>query len=460
MSRVQLKRKDLSIAICILIIVTSRIATYFAFPQGFRSPDTMSYFSGEFLNFDLVSLTGHSSRGWVVPLLFAFMPNGSAVIVLQLALSALAWAHLILTFSKVLHDQKTRSYVLICTTVLASAPQIIQHDTVLLATSITNSMFIFLISLLTRVLYVKHLSTKGFAILLLVGTMLMIQKTSFIPIVIGMISLALYSKWRQANLAKRSIVSLLILAAIVYSLILGGNVNSSWQVSYSGQTLLWQLGGQSPVSAQFAQHLNLRGAPQCITTEAPYQNLDSSIGKILNNCPAGTEFLQDGIQKEFINFLASNPKAIVDLVVLGAGASSSNSSTNYGGAVSLFPKFFSEAFFGTTMPNIAEYKVEDQVEGMNLINSGKPFWIVSPIFGWLLIAFVGFLRRKSLEQEERTLYVALLFTLSQAALVVLLLPSEWVRQTSPFTTGILILCIYLSSKTIVAIFDSVTKRGS
>jgi hypothetical protein len=278
--------------------------------------------------------------------------------------------------------------------------------------------------------------------------------------VVAFVFVALYSKRYEAALFKKLTVMILILVSVAYSLIVGSNVNSNWQVSYSGQTLLWQLGGQSPVAREFAAYLNEKGSPQCVFSEAPYLNLDTSIGKILNDCPEGAEFLKAGIQKEFISFLISSPSSAVDLIVLGAGAAATNSASNYGGAVSVLPNFFSNFFFGTTSPSITETNVQDQVEGLNLIKSGKPFWIFAPIFGWLLLAGLGFFFQRDRNRQELILYIALLFTLLQSAFVVVLLPSEWARQTSPYTTGIFVLCIFLTVKTTAVIFGSKSKRDN
>jgi hypothetical protein len=288
----------------------------------------------------------------------------------------------------------------------------------------------------------------------------MVQKPTFIPISLVFVLLAFYSKRNQFDFMRKFVAGALISLSVVYSLIVGNNVNSNWQVSYSGQALLWQLGGQSPVATEFASYLNNHGAPQCLTAEAPYQDLNVSIGRILNDCPGGARFLNEDIQRQFITFLISNPKAAVDLVVIGAGASSTNSASNYGGAVSILPKFLSDGFFGTTAPNITDSNVQDQVEGLNLINSGKPFWIFAPVFGWLLLANIGLFFRKNIKREEYILYIALLFSLLQSALVVVLLPSEWVRQTVPFVITILVLSMLLTAKFVAAIFDSTTKRDS
>ena len=296
--------------------------------------------------------------------------------------------------------------------------------------------------------------------LIIFSTMLMVQKSTFIPIVVAFFCLSFYSKRHQVDLFKKCIVLTLLLFSVSYSLIVGSNVNSNWQVSYSGQTLLWQLGGQSPVATEFATYLKEKGSPQCIFSEAPFQNIDLSIGKILNDCPEGVDFIKTGIQEAFIDFLASNPGSAAELIVLGAGASSTNSASNYGGAVSVVPDFVSKLFFGTTAPNITDSKVEDQVEGMNLIKAGSPIWIFSPIFGWLILTFFSFFFSKCRNREDFMLHLALLFILLQSALVVVLLPSEWVRQTSPYTTGILVLCLFLTARTVSFIFDSKSKNGS
>ena len=100
------------------------------------------------------------------------------------------------------------------------------------------------------------------------------------------------------------------------------------------------------------------------------------------------------------------------------------------------------------------------MEGMNLINSGKPFWIFAPIFGWLLLTALSFFFRRNRNPEDFLLYIALLLTLLQSIFVVVLLPSEWARQTSPYTTGIFVLCIFLTAKTAPVIFGSKPKHDS
>ncbi len=453
----QLRSKAL-ILTSISIVFFSRFLTFIARPQASTSPDSSTYFTGRFLDFELVSFTGHSSRGWLVPLIFAFAPNGSALIVIQLIISGFAWALLILTVNNLFEDSKFLRILLVGITVISSSPQVIQHDTVILATSITNSLFLILVSVLFKINLGKVLSSKILLSALFASFLLMIQKTTYISICLALLAVTLILNWKSLQF-KNKVGSIFLITVIsVSSILTGANINANWQVSYSGQTLLWQLGAQSPTADSFANFLKEKNAPECITAEAPFQNLDTSMGKILNDCPAGGEYLKKNLQREFAVFLLTNPTAAIKLVSIGFGATATSASSNYGSAVSIFPDFASKIFFGSTSPNIAESSISDQVEGMKLLNSGKSFWLFTPIFGWIFLAFLGMVLLRNSVKEDGFLYLASALCLLQSALTFVLLPSEWVRQSSPFTISALVISLLLVTKHVSSISDLSTKN--
>jgi hypothetical protein len=303
----------------------------------------------------------------------------------------------------------------------------------------------------------KDSANKVIFVAIFISFFLMIQKTTFIPIILGLVCLMFISGWKAILPKERNFLLSTFILLTGFSLFVGNNVNSSWQVSYSGQTLLWQLGGQSPAAPSFARYLQDIGAPKCLTADAPYQNLNISIGRILSDCPAGKQYLKTDIQKEFLRFILTHPTATAKLAVTGIGAAVTNSSSNYGSAVSILPAFASEVFFGTTAPNLLDSKVTSQVEGMNLLNTGGAYWIFAPLFGWVLFAGLGIVLRKGSWKEDFDLYLILTFCLVQSAFVVILLPSEWVRQTSPFIIGTLITALILSIKNFKSLSDLVAK---
>lgn len=444
----------------IIIIWTARALTFIAFPNPVSAPDSPTYYSGDFLNFDLVSFTGHAARGWFVPAIYSLMPSSSALEFMQLCLSGMAWTYLLVVVaqSKILNKKYT-SILLIILAVLATSAQVLQHDTTILSTSITNSVFFLLLALVIRIRFISRKPNFTLFGILICGTLLSIQKSTFLPFAAVLTLLGLIVVWKTLSLPMKASLIVCALLVGVFVTSLGSNVNKSWQVSYSGQTLLWQLGGQSQSAREFGQHLILANAPRCITDDVPYKNLDISIGKILNDCPSGAKFLKSSIQREFAVFALTHPKATAKLAVFGLGAAFTDSASNYGNAVSILPKSLSGIFFGETYPNIANSNVQSQVEGMDILKSGKALWIFTPIVFWLLMGACSAIFSQNKRREN--LYFALIMAASvfQAALMVILLPSEWVRQTSPFIIGALIISIILSLKLFEAISESKTTPG-
>ena len=445
----------------ILALWGTRLVTFAAFPKPISAPDSGTYYSGDFLNFELVSLTGHAPRGWFVPLLYAVMPNSVALEFMQLSFSAAVWTFLLVTIANanILNPKPTR-ILLVLLMILGSSAQVIQHDTTILATSINNSLFILILAFLIRIKFLPVYPKFYLLCILVIGFFLSIQKTTFLTIAIVFISLGLYSVRRI--LQPRAITSFVIIALFsgLFVVSVGTNVNNTWQVSYSGQTLLWQLGGQSPVAEDFSQYLDEVKAPSCITEDAPYDDLDISIGKILNDCPGGVSYLKSSIQRDFFFFALSHPQAVAKLAIFGMGAALSDSASNYGNAVSIFPKSFSEVFFGESSPDISNTNIESQVAGMDFLNSGKPFWIFTPLIFWVLFGLCGVLFSRAQRKENLYLLTIVAANLSQAIFAVVLLPSEWVRQTSPFILGTLIFSAILSLKFVETIFVTRPSSGS
>lgn len=446
---------DLPLAFSIFILGVSRLATYIAFPQPVSAPDSGTYYSGEFLNFDLVSLTGHAARGWVVPAIYSFMPNQSSLELLQLIFSAIVWSFLLITIkhSKIL-SQKFTSYVVLFLAILGSSAQVIQHDSTVLATSIGNSLFVLLLALLIRIKYSPERKTITLFGILLIGFLLSVQKTTFLPIAIAITLMGLFTVRKHQTIRVTTSFIVLTFIAGVSIISIGTNVNNSWQVSYSGQTLLWQLGGQSPSAEEFAQHLTDRGAPGCITEEAPFENLDISIGKIINECPSGSEYIKSSIQREFVVFALTNPVATAKLAIFGIGAAITDSASNYGHAVSILPRSLSALFFGESYPSIVNNTVDSQVAGMDFLNSGKAIWLFTPILFWLLLGISCVFISRDRNYEDYFLLAIMAMNFVQAILVVILLPSEWVRQTSPFILGTLIISVVLTGKLAETIFEA------
>lgn len=443
----------------ISLVWATRIITFLAFPNPVSAPDSVSYYSGKLFDFHLVSLTGHAGRGWVVPAIFSAMPNPQVLEMSQLAISGLSWTYLIFSIhnSQIL-TKKFSNAALLVLSIIGSSAEIVQHDSTILATSITNSLFIFCLALILKNLKLSKTVVLNFTFLILTVFLLSVQKSTFLPIAIFLFLIFRISNRELLSKKVKLVSTLISLILLILSFTIGSNVNKSWPVSYSGQTLLWQLGGQSPVAADFRDFLAQKGAPKCITEEAPYENLDVSIGVVLNNCPEGSAYIRSTLQREFVNFAVSHPTAPIKLAVFGIGAAITNSSSNYGNAVSIVPRSISEIFFGGSTPDIVNSKVGDQVAGMNFLKSNQAMWLFTPLLIWLLFAFIGNIGLHRRSRESSTLILLLLLCLAQSVLVVVLLPSEWVRQTSPFMIGALITSVLLCIKGFENFYETTASR--
>jgi hypothetical protein len=460
LKKIKNEEMNFFLATSLCVLVSTRLITFVAFPNPISSPDSPTYFSGRFLDFSLVSFSGNASRGWPVPFFYAIMPNSRSLEIFQLIFSGIAWCFLLLAISAIkLMPKRPLNYLILMLALLGSSSQVIQHDTSVLSTSITNTFFILLICFLIRTKFFVGSKLLNLFSGMFCSAMLMIQKTSFIPIAFSLSLLLIWSFQKQISKYSKLFALGLLFFLTSYAILIGNNVNSNWQISYSGQTLLWHLGGQSPTAAEFSSHLRNQNAPRCLTTEAPYEDLNSSIGKILNSCPEARSYLKSRIQRDFIGFILEDPGSGVKLAIHGMGASLTSSANNYGNAVSIVPKFFEGLFFGTTTPELVSQKLPDQVAGMNLFRSGSAFWLFTPFLGWIFLALISSVFRGRERRQDLALYSILTICLMQSVLVVVLLPSEWVRQTSPFVIGALIISIILTFKNIHATSSIESKRG-
>jgi len=444
----------LNIAKIGLLVFVSRIVTFVIFPNPIFYPDSPGYSNGKFLNFDLVSLTGDNSRSWPTPLLYSILPNIKLISAIQLTISGFAWFWLV--YNSVLY-LKTRRFQILLLVILisfSSSTFIVQWDTTVLGTSLLISTTILILAQLIRVLKKPNkLSNTAFLLSLLV--LLAIEKLSNIPLVMGLMMIVAIVTFNKLKIRKFAILSVLAIFGLAYSVTVGVNVDRNWLGSYSGTTLLWQLGNQSPVAESFKEFLSSESqVPSCIYAEAPYEDLNSSIGKILNDCDDGLNYTRTGLQEDFIKFSLSNPIEIAKLSSLGFGAYYTNSANNYGNAVQILPNIFNSFTFGATQPSLNSGNIENQSEGYLVFNSGKAFWLYVPGIG-ILIA--GLLAAAANTRISRNLLIDLLFLaisalfLLQAILATTFLPSEWVRQLAPYlipltVLNLISLTVYLERK--------------
>jgi hypothetical protein len=429
---------------------TVRIVTWAAFPEPRLAPDSSGYSVDGWLNFELFSFTGFAYRGWPTTFFFALFPNDSARVFGQLFLSGLAFAFLIHTTTYVLHGRKARWLFSIAVFFVASSPQILQWDTTILGTSLMVSTIVFISALLIRIMMSRKNDVRYVIIFIILLFFLCFQKASNVILAAPLVVLILCLKWK--SFTQNSILKVVSIVLILSPLLVINSNNQEvyWKGSYSGTTLLWQLGSQSPTSLEFRNFLDSETkAPDCIYIEAPFQDLDLGIFNALNNCPGGKEYIKENLKFDFMKFAAKNPDAVFELISLGVGALLTSSYGNYGNVVTILPKPIYSIVWGEVSPDFRSSGDLDQAKVFENLLKSEPRYLYSPlILLGLFTAFIGLSNKfTKLDRRRSRLFLFVLsIAATQIAFAFLLLPSEWFRQSSPYLVLMLIISAFLTVK--------------
>jgi len=422
-------------SLLITFLVASRILTIFAFPHLALKPDSPTYSQGGWLDFHLVSLNGHSHRGWVAPLLFALVPGSVGREILQMCISVVAWYLVYREFSFYIVRDRYKTLFAIGIAILATSSSVVQWETVLLGASFQISTTLLILALLMR-LFRERKNSKALIAIEALAFLLAIEKSSnlfFSAFIIVTTSILI---WRHSVAIKRLILVLASLLVLFTAFLTGTNVDKAWPTTYSGYTLLWQLGGQSPTATEFRNFLSQRkSVPSCVYQEAPYQDLNYSIGKVVNECKGGAKYVANNLRGDFIRFALTHLQSDLKLGSLGFGAALTDSSSHYGPSVQILPHSFSSIFFGEANPDHRFSLSNNQVDTFKLLGSGEPLWLYAPGIAWVLASFGVFIyakKRKNQMQFAGLLGSIQINFLLNALIVFVLLPSEWVRQSAPF----------------------------
>jgi hypothetical protein len=437
----------------ILLILVTRLASWVAFPQPRLSPDSVSYSTSGWLDFSLVSFSGSASRGWPAPFFFALFPTDSFRILAQLLLATSAYAFLIHSTTYVLHGRKARWFFSLVVVLVATSPQVLQWDSTILGTSIMITSFVFLAGALIRIVNSSKFDNRFIFFSIGIILLLSFQKISNLILVLPIAGILIYLKFETLRKSFKIYLVAVLLLITPLAFISSINQEKYWKGSYSGTTLLWQLGDQSPAASNFAEFLSEKTeAPECIYDTAPYKDLNQGIHNALNICPGGEEYVRNNLKNDFAHFISTNPKSALNLILLGVGATVTGSSGNYGNAVTVFPKFVYSILWGEVSPDFRSFNELDQSEIYNNLNTGEPLFLYCPLFMFLGVGFyVAISRRYSkLDQAKSKLFLAFcILALAQAIFSYLMLPSEWFRQSVPYLIFGLVINAYIIAKKVL-----------
>jgi hypothetical protein len=417
-------------------LVLSRLISFIAFPNPSIFPDSSTYLSEKFMDFGLVSFSGNSIRSWPTPLFYSIFPSSSLAVLAVMVISLFSWYFLINTILEKIHDLKKKSFFAFGSTILSCSPFVIQWENSILAPALLTINLLLLLALSIKSLS-ENVGSRIYYLGILLSALFLIQKSSNILIAVTFAGIFLYRAFKKLTTQRKIIISFFTTTIFVYSGTVGINVDKHWKpISYSNQSLLWQLGGQSPAATKLVDYLKTNSnAPKCFWDDAPFQDINSGIVNIIDNCPGSINYINNNYSKDIRNFLLTNPIAAIKLVSIGFGATFTSSASNYGSAVGIFPDFTNSIFFGGVEPENYFTGSDSQVGAFNSLNSGKPIWIHAPgflvIFAPMLL-LIGYRRRIQIPQEMRFLPLIQLGLLLELALTYIAIPTEWARLGSHY----------------------------
>jgi hypothetical protein len=305
---------------------------------------------------------------------------------------------------------------------------------------------IFFIFLALYILFSQDNSIRAVVLLIFVGYINISLKLVNLPIIFLLSSIVVFKYFQTKG--KLVVVSIAILISIGFaqSVWVGLNNDKFWKNTYSGTALLWHLGSQSPSADAFTKYLVSVGAPNCVTENAPFVNLDIEVGRIANECNQATSYLANGIKSDFAEFVSKNPAQVARLTSLGFAITFTGTSSHYGPAMSLLPNEVNQMFFGSVVPDFRILEKANQSAALNQPEGAEPLWISIPSLGLLLVGLSKMIFYSRRDRSFLVLASASVFLYIQIMFSSVILPSEWFRQNIPFA-----LPLYLISALALAI---------
>ena len=430
--------KNKSISLAGTFLVLTRLLSWLSNPQGTTHPDSSTYIPLHWGDLSQVSITGHAQRNWVVPLMYSLLPNNSTRILAQLIIGAVAWILTIKFINSKYGSTKLYNPVIILITVIGCSPNVVQFETALLATA--TIMYLLLIYLLGA-LYLVDQKQSSFITLfwfIILGWLTLSVKGSNLVIALSLLVYVLFNSMYKISRYQLAILSLLAAALVIQSGLMNIQNDKQQRYSYSSFTMLWHLGAQSPTASGLAKYLESSGAPSCLTQEAPFSDVTKSISSIQKNCPDATNYLKLQYKKDVFRFLMMNPSYALKNTTTGLAIAFTSTSSNYGSTASILPPAARSLIFGGVTPDFRTSGASDQSALGIKLEDREPLWIFMP--GAVLVFFPIAMRFKGLKgtSNGRLILFAHLLLVTEMAMTITILPSEWFRQNIQY-----LICLYL-----------------
>ena len=428
------------------IIGMVRIITWAYSPSGNLQPDSATYLPTSWLNFDKVSFSGNSQRGWVTPLIYSLLPTNSSRILVQLCLGFVCWAVVLSISKEIFKGNKYQNLIYAFIVFLATSPNILQFETVLISTTYIIYSLLLFASYVIYVVHQEEYSFKSLMIIVLLGWIAFSLKSTNLIIILILAFYVLYRSREKLKFKTISLVLILGVLLMAHGSIVTINNNKFWANTYAGTAVLWHLGSQAPNAVDFSAFLKSKSVPNCVVKNAPFSNIDEEILAINSTCPKGNEYIRSQLRDDLLEYLVTNPMSAFNLISVGVAVAMTSSASHYGSSVSILPESIYGLFFGNVSPDFRILGGTNQSAVILKSNLSEPLWIAIPSLFFVLMGLYLSLIARKRRRINLTLLLVSTLSVIQIILTVLILPSEWFRQNSQY-----LLTLYLASAFSVAL---------
>lgn len=231
-----------------IIYVVGRVVILLLSPGPQLYPDSPGYRVLDGSSWSVVSFTGHATRLWGVPAFYALLPSDSWRVLVQWAISTVAWGGLAWVLWRQYRALAARAFAAAAVAVLAVLPQVTQWDFAILSESLTISL-----GVATLALYLRWRdSGKKTTLVALISVSILWAFTRFeIVFLLGFLAVAIaWTGWRRHG---RRATAILAFAAVgmtlvwVYGITTAIERNTRWSYSGGGvseELVVYRLGWQ------------------------------------------------------------------------------------------------------------------------------------------------------------------------------------------------------------------------
>lgn len=427
--RVTLNGRTWAVFLPSTIVILSHLFNFLLNPDGVTHPDSFGY--------GLSSENGNQAypglRSNLMVLFYTNLSNPETIILFQHLLAVCVEVYFIRRISSSVIPER-RVILSWLVSIFLTIPPVMSIHSTLLSESISTSFAILLIS---QILHPQKRKVIIFVTATIFAAWASLKSINAIMAIfifcaaIVLILLAFVKEIREKKVAKIQAITLIVLFLSICFLTLNLQRQSKADfggVNYLTVSSVLKISSQNPFATDLLKKIpnSKLDCPWSLTPEAYFDNLNRLIG----DCKRDQKWFSEHFQTWYFRSLLSNPKLLSSMVAQGFLAGTTPVSY-YGSAVSFTPSFFKDFFYGNRNLSLRETNEEFKKSSIDNLVLTCPFilWLIFYLYS---LAHFGY---------RNPIIIIQGICLIGIAMVSILSPNEWYRQSIQFTTVFYLLSI-------------------